>query len=52
MKKKCKNCKFYTESYGFRNGKWKGFYTSCEFKKDIAKDCKGNDFKLWESKEC
>ena len=49
-KKSCRNCKFYTHSYGFRNGVFVGGYISCDFNKDFVKQCKQNNFNKWEER--
>ena len=46
----CKNCKNYNPSYGFKNGKFVGFYISCDLQKEISNKCKIENFKEYESK--
>jgi hypothetical protein len=48
MSKCCRTCKFYTDSYGFKNGIFVGLYSSCNLKKHISIECKKNNFVKWE----
>ncbi len=48
MNKSCSTCKFYTPSYGFKDGSFVGLYISCDLKKAISENCKKNNFKKWE----
>jgi hypothetical protein len=52
MVQKCFNCRYYTYGYGLGGSKpYPDLYISCEFKKDIAKKCKENNYELWEKKD-
>jgi hypothetical protein len=46
----CRTCKNYNYSYGFKNGKFVGFYMSCDLKKEISNNCKIKNFKEYKSK--
>ena len=48
MSKSCRTCKYFTPSYGFRNGAFVGLYISCEFKESISSKCKKNNFNKYE----
>ncbi len=51
MNKSCRTCKFFTDSYGFKNGAFVGLYSSCDLKKNISTKCKNNNFNKWEKRE-
>jgi len=50
MAKSCRTCKFYTDSYGFLKGSFVGLYASCDFKENIAIECKKANFGKWEKR--
>ena len=50
MNKSCRTCKFYTPSYGFKDGVFVGLHSSCEIKKAEAIKCKKNNFSRWEAR--
>lgn len=50
MNKSCRTCKYYTDSYGFKNGTFVGLYSSCDLKENISIKCKKNNFSKWEER--
>ncbi len=50
INKSCRTCKFYTDSYGFKDGIFVGLYSSCDLKKNISTKCKNNNFNKWEKR--
>lgn len=51
VNKSCRACKFYTDSYGFRNGTFVGLYSSCDLKGYESTKCKNNNFNKWEERK-
>lgn len=51
MNKSCRTCKFFTDSYGFKNGAFVGLYSSCDLKKNISIQCKKDNFNKYKKRE-
>ena len=46
----CRNCVYYSFSYGLKDGKFVGSYISCDFNKKAEHECKTNNFTYFKQK--